>query len=111
MKVKKVVVDGKEVEFKLFKRYTEKRKAEKEMNKLLRNEYIDKNKKPLVKRKTEIEIPIDIDKKTTIFVRESKLLSKKKWLDFFNGDVNNVKAYIEEYKKSDYYKSRKESLL
>lgn len=100
MKIKKVIIDGKEVDFKLPKRYTDKRKAEKELHKLMYPELYEKVSKPVKKiRKTELEIPIDIDKKTVIFVRESKLLSKEKWLKYFDGNVDKAKAYIEAYKQ------------
>ena len=102
MKITKVVIEGKEVEFKIPKRYTDKRKVEKEMHKLMHPDLYDNEEPderlPLIKEKAELEIPIDIDKKTTIFVRESKLFSKEKWLRYFNNNVESITSYVEGYK-------------
>lgn len=99
MKIKRVIIDGVEIDYKIPKRYTDKRKAEKELHRLMFPELYEET--PVRKtRKTELEIPIDIDGKTVIFVRESKLLTKDKWLKYFDGDVERAKAYVEAYKNS-----------
>lgn len=84
--------------FKLPKRYQSRRKVEKEMlayERKLRG--IDNTLKKIIPRKDELQIPIEVDKRTTYYVRESKIF-KPKWLRYFN-DIEHLKNYIENYKQ------------
>jgi len=98
------VVGGRE--FHLPTQYRERRKVEKEMMAWERKvRYGDKARdglSPLIpkvtnKRKSEIEIPIQLDSRTIVRVRESKIF-KDKWIKRF-GSREVLESYVKKYKE------------
>jgi len=91
------VVKVGDIEVKVPKRYQDKVKAEKLISKLRKGEEIPE--KPKTIRENNMLIPIQIDKKTTYFVRESKLYTNK-WLQYFANE-EELEAYILKYKNEN----------
>lgn len=90
--MKVVVVNGKE--FKLPKRYQDKRAVEKLIRKA--REAKKSTSKAPKKRIKELQIPFKLDHRTTVYIRESKFLTPK-WLKYFDS-IEDAQKYIDYYK-------------
>lgn len=88
--MKIVVVNGKE--YKIPKRYQDKRAVEKLIKKARHGKEVKKKQRP-----EELKIPLQLDHRTTVFVRESKFTSLK-WVQYFDSEQDALK-YVENYKK------------